>query len=93
MSSDIPQVRVSGRALDELRRNFAAAAASSSVDLGPLVFTDPETAALQFTLHYTGGAPYGTHNGTAVLENGKWLVSRDSYCAVLAFGGATCPGS
>jgi hypothetical protein len=80
-------------ALDQLRHNFAQAAASSSVDLGQLVFTDPRTAVLQFTLHYTGGAPYGTHNGTAVFQNGTWLVSRDSYCAVLAFGGATCPGS
>lgn len=79
-------------ALDQLRHNFPEAAASSTVDTGELVFTDPQTAVLKFTLHYTGGAPYGTHNGTAVLVNGKWLVSRDSYCAVLAFGGATCPG-
>jgi hypothetical protein len=79
-------------ALDQLRHNFAQAAASSSVDTGQLVFTDPQTAVLKFTLHYTGGAPYGTHNGTAVFENGRWLVSQDSYCAVLGFGGARCPG-
>ncbi len=57
------------------------------------MFPDPQTAVLKFTLHYTGGLPYGTHNGTAVFENGSWLVPRDTYCAVLAFGGATCPGS
>jgi hypothetical protein len=79
-------------ALDQLRQNFAEAAASSSVDTGQLVFTDPETAVLKFTLHYTGGAPYGTHNGTAVFADGAWKVSRESYCAVLSFGGATCPG-
>jgi hypothetical protein len=32
------------------------AAATSSVDNGQLIFTDPQTAALKFTLHYTGGA-------------------------------------
>jgi hypothetical protein len=80
-------------ALDQLRHNFAQAAASSSVDTGQLVFTDPQTAVLKFTLHYTGGAPYGTHNGTAVFADGGWKVSKDTYCAVLSFGGATCPGS
>jgi hypothetical protein len=80
-------------ALDQLRQNFAQAAASSSVDTGQLVFTDPQTAVLKFTLHYAGGAPYGTHNGTAVFADGGWKVSKDTYCAVLSFGGATCPGS
>jgi hypothetical protein len=79
--------------LDRLRHNFAKAAASSSVDIGQLVFTNPQTAVLKFTLHYTGGAPYGTRNGSAVFENGAWLVSRDTYCAVMAFGSAPCPRS
>lgn len=79
--------------LDQLRHNFPQAAASSSVDTGQLVFTDPSTAVLKFTLNYTGGAPYGMHNGTAVFQNGEWLVSRDSYCSVMSFGGATCPGN
>ena len=79
--------------LDQLRKNFSEAAASSSVDTGQLVFTDPQTAVLKFTLHYTGGAPYGTHNGTAVFDNGAWLVSKDTYCGVMAFGGAICPTS
>lgn len=65
-------------ALDQLRRNFAQAAASSSVELGQLVFTDPQTEVLKFTLHYTDGAPYGTQKGTAVFGNGTWLVSQDS---------------
>jgi hypothetical protein len=57
------------------------------------VFTNPQTAVLKFTLHYTGGVPYGTHNGTAVFDNGAWLVARDTYCSVLSFGSAGCPGS
>lgn len=80
-------------ALDQLRSNFAAAAASASVTTGQVVFTSPTSAATEFTLSYTDGVPYGPHLGTAVLENGSWLVSRDTYCAVLAFGNAPCPAS
>lgn len=78
-------------ALDQLRRNFATAAATASVVVGRVVFTSPTTATAQFTLSYQDGLPYGTHIGDAVLESGHWLVARDTYCAVLAFGGATCP--
>lgn len=78
-------------ALDQLRKNFPEAAASSKVTVSKIVFTAPTAAAAQFTLDYTGGAAYGTQIGTAVLEGGNWLVSRDTYCQVLAFGGAPCP--
>lgn len=78
-------------ALDQLRQNFSEAAATASVTTGKVVFTSPTAAAAEFTLNYTGGAAYGTQIGTVGLENGSWLVSRSTYCDVLAFGGATCP--
>lgn len=78
-------------ALDQLRKNFPQAADTVTVSTGKIVFTSPTTAALVFTLTYTGGAPYGTQNGTAVLSAGHWLVSRSTYCGVLSFGGASCP--
>lgn len=63
-----------------------------SLVVGTAEHSPVHLAVLKFTLHYTDGVPYGTHNATAVFENGTWLVSQDSYCAVLSFGGATCPG-
>jgi len=78
-------------ALDQLRANFPQAVQTVTVSTGPLVFTNPTTAVVQFTLSYSGGAPYGTKNGTAVLQAGRWLVSRGTYCTVLGYGAATCP--
>lgn len=78
-------------ALDQLRSNFPQAVATSSVTAGQVVFTAPDTAVATFTLSYSGGQPYGQKNGTAVLRNGRWSVSRDTYCMVLSFGGAQCP--
>lgn len=78
-------------ALDQLRASFAKAVQTVSVSTGQLVFTSPTDAVTKFTLSYSGGAPYGTKNGTAVLRGGSWLVSRSTYCMVLGFGGASCP--
>lgn len=79
--------------LDKLRQNFANAAATATVKVGQIVFTSPTMAALFFTVTYQDGVPYGTQIGHAVLENGSWLVSRDTYCGLMAFGGAACPAS
>jgi hypothetical protein len=78
-------------ALDQLRKNFPQAVDTATVTTGRLVFTSPTTAVVEFTLTYSGGAPYGTKNGSAVVRGGHWLVSRSTYCMVLGFGGASCP--
>lgn len=79
--------------VDQVRKNFPTAAATATVKVGQIVFTSPTDAALFFTVTYQDGAPYGTQIGHAVLENGSWLVSRDTYCGLMAFGGASCPAS
>ena len=79
------------RAIDQVRSNYPQAFDTITVKTGDLVFTNPTTAVVQFTPTYTGGAPYGTQNGTAVLKDGKWLVTDATYCCVLQYGGATCP--
>lgn len=78
-------------ALDQLRANYPEAVDTVSVTTGTVVFATPTSADVEFTLNYSGGAPYGTQIGKAVLTKGHWLVARDTYCDVLAFGGATCP--
>lgn len=78
-------------AINQARQNFPQAAASITVKTGQLVFTSPTTAALFFTVTYQQGVPYGTKIGQAVLEDGSWLVTKDTYCGLLAFAGATCP--
>jgi hypothetical protein len=78
-------------ALDESRKNFPQALDTVTVETGQLVFTSPTSAAVEFTLTYTGGAPYGTHYGKAELIQGSWFVTRDTYCMALGWAGATCP--
>jgi hypothetical protein len=78
-------------AVDQVRQNFPQAFDTITVTTGDIVFTDPTHAVIQFTPTYEQGAPYGTQNGKAVFDSGKWLVSQDTYCGLLRWGGATCP--
>jgi hypothetical protein len=78
-------------AVDQVRQNFPQAFDTITVTTGDIVFTDPTHAVVQFTPTYEQGAPYGTQNGTAVLADGKWLVTQATYCGLLRFGAATCP--
>ena len=78
-------------AVDQVRKAFPTAFDTITVTIGDMVFTDPTHAVVQFTPTYSQGAPYGKQNGTAVLVDGKWLVTQATYCGLLRFGGATCP--
>jgi hypothetical protein len=78
-------------ALDQARKQFPEALNTVTVTTGNLIFTSPTEAAVEFTLAYTGGAPYGTHYGKAVLVDGSWFVTRDTYCMALGWAGGSCP--
>jgi hypothetical protein len=79
-------------AIDDLRRSFEQVAETVTVSTDQVVFTDPTTAVVRYTLSYSGGAAYGTRYGQAVLTDGRWLVTRDTWCAPLGYAGVTCPG-
>ncbi len=78
-------------AVDQVRQNFPTAFDTITVTTGDIVFTDPTHAVIEFTPTYSQGAAYGKQNGSAVLADGKWLVTQSTYCGLLRFGGATCP--
>jgi len=78
-------------AVDRVIKNFPNAGMNITVTLGASTFTSPDSAEVVFTPHYTGGAPYGTHNGEAVFAAGRWQVTQETYCGLLRFGGVTCP--
>jgi hypothetical protein len=80
-----------GAALAEAVKNFPEAARTITDKVYDVVFLNDRTAAVRFELFYTGGAEFGPQNGRAVLVNGRWKVSRDTYCMVLGWAGATCP--
>ncbi len=78
-------------ALAQAMANFPTATANAKVSTGALVFTNPRTAALRFHVTYPDGLDFGTQVGGAVQVGGRWKVSRDTYCLVLGWAGATCP--
>jgi biotin carboxyl carrier protein len=78
-------------AVDRVIANFPNAGMNITVTLGTITFTSPDSADVQFTPHYTGGAPYGTHTGEAVFAGGRWQVTQETYCGLLRFGAVTCP--
>ncbi len=78
-------------AVDRVRQMFPNAGNAITVTLGAITFTSPDSAAVEFTPHYTGGAPYGMHAGEAVFAAGRWQVTQETYCGLLRYGGVTCP--
>jgi hypothetical protein len=78
-------------AVDRVIKNFPQNGGDITVTLGAITFSSPDSAAVQFTPHYTGGAPYGTQTGEAVFSGGRWVVTQQTYCGLLRYGGVTCP--
>lgn len=78
-------------AVDRVIRNFPNAGNDITVTLGRITFTSPDSAAVVFTPHYSGAAPYGTHTGEAVFAGGRWQVTQETFCGLLRFGAVTCP--
>jgi hypothetical protein len=78
-------------AVDRVLKNFPQNGNDITVTLGAITFTSPDSAAVEFTPHYTGGAPYGTQTGEAVFAGGRWAVTQETYCGLLRYGGVSCP--
>ncbi len=72
-------------------QNFPEATHTAAVTTSDIVFTDPRHAALRFRIAYQGGIDFGKQNGNALIVDGKWKVSRGTYCMVMGWAGATCP--
>lgn len=52
---------------------------------------DPPTADITYDILVNGQVALPNAKGTAVLEGDQWKMSADTYCALIALGGATCP--
>jgi hypothetical protein len=57
-----------------------------------LRFIDVDEAAVRFTLNVKDGVGTLARGvGRAVLRDGAWLVSRATFCSLLALGAVYCP--
>ena len=77
-------------AAEQVRARYPEAVATTTVEVGDVVFLSPTEALLHFELRYTGGALAGVRRGGAVLVDGRWKVPSETICEVLAFGGGRC---
>jgi hypothetical protein len=77
--------------LAEAIHNFPQATRTAKVTVGNIFLREPRQAGLRFHITYQGGADFGERDGTAVISNGRWKVSRATYCTVMSWAGATCP--
>jgi hypothetical protein len=50
-----------------------------------------DRAFVTFSIFIGGGATLGNQQGAAVRVNGRWLVNRATYCAIVGMGGFQCP--
>jgi hypothetical protein len=89
-----------GPALAEVARiageRFPQYVGTVHVAVDEIRFIDRDAAALRFSLEVLGadGAMSGIGVqgvGRAVLRSGRWVVSRGTFCSVLAYGGVYCP--
>lgn len=81
-----------GWALDAVRANrqqFLEAEIIFTVD--EIVFADPEHAAVWYSISVNGSQVLGRHPGDAVVVDGKWNMSRETFRDLLAQGGITLP--
>jgi hypothetical protein len=56
-----------------------------------VVIADPTHADVVYTVLHDGQPLYPNRPGKAVKVGGKWMVTRDTACALLSMGGITCP--
>ena len=56
-----------------------------------VTFVDPEHAAVRYSIVLNGQPVVNRHLGDAVLIDGKWLISRLTFCQIMAMGGVVIP--
>ncbi len=56
-----------------------------------VVFTDPNHAAVLFSIVANGRTMLSRHRGDAVLVDGAWKVARSTFCGLMAMAGVPCP--
>jgi hypothetical protein len=78
-------------AAKEQNRGIAPQGASVVTSVDRIVFTDPDHAAVWFSIAVDGAAVLSRRRGDAVIDNGIWKVARSTFCELMALAGVQCP--
>jgi hypothetical protein len=80
-----------GPTLRDLHQRFGGTASTAVHRVERIAFVSDTEAAVWFSV-WLGASPYlPTHRGAAVVVNGRWRVSRTTFCGLLARVGIACP--
>jgi hypothetical protein len=80
-----------GPYLDRAAAQYPGVVEQQRATLGDIVFLDAERAAVVYTLSFGDRMAPQTNLGFAVLDDGRWKVSRETLCALILRAGVTCP--
>lgn len=72
---------------------FAAEAKNAQIVFDNLVFESPTRAAIQFHIHIPNYSDFTNRWGEAVLVNGAWKITRQTFCDIASLGGVPCPSA
>ncbi len=75
----------------ERHRDLAPPEVDVVISVEELVFTDPEHAAVWFSLSLGERRVLPRRRGDAVLADGAWKVARSTFCDLMALAGIPCP--
>jgi hypothetical protein len=72
------------------RTSYLEAEIVFTVD-GEILFTDPEHAAVWYSIFVNGGQVLNRHRGDAVAVDGEWKMARSTFVQLMAMAGVECP--
>jgi hypothetical protein len=78
-------------AAKERHRDLAPLDTDVVISVEGMVFTDPDHAAVWFSISLGGKMMLPRHRGDAVLVDGVWKVARSTFCDLMSLAGVLCP--
>jgi hypothetical protein len=78
-------------AAKEQRRDVVPQGTDVVTSVDEIVFTDPDHAAVRFSIVADGRTMLSRHRGDAVLLDGSWKVARSTFCDLMGMAGVPCP--
>jgi hypothetical protein len=78
-------------AAKENRRGIGPEGAEFVTSVDEIVFTDPDHAAVWFSIAVAGRTLLSHHRGDALVVDGIWKVARSTFCGLMALAGVQCP--
>ncbi|MGA3148059.1 MAG: ClpX C4-type zinc finger protein [Acidimicrobiales bacterium] len=75
----------------ERHRDLAPPEVDIVISVEELAFTDPEHAAVWFSLSLGERKVLPRRRGDAILADGVWKVTRSTFCDLMALAGVPCP--